>query len=305
MLSFSRSQRWLFLTLLLFWASSHVQVSSAQEDGKEEKESKAEKVRKALEQNMVIDFTGNNINDVLNHLKSKTHVNFVLDIYASAGGFPPIDDGMGGIVNPMIHLKSERNGKVKHTLQRFLTPYNLTFVILDDAVLITSEELGLYRQMRQRISVDVKDQPLSTALKDLARTTGINMLLDPRVAKDAQSKVSLQLDDATLETAVKLLAEMGDLKAVRMGNVLFVTSEARAEKIRREENQNPVPNPMGRDMIFPGGIAGGNMAIGGFIGGGLQRIAPPPPGLVPAVPAMPPMADPAVPPDRNVPDRDR
>src|SRR5688572_6167037 len=107
MLSFSRSQRWLFLALLMVWAVSHAHVTSAQE-GKEDKESKAEKIRKALEQNMVIDFTGNSVQDVLNHLKEKTRVNFVLDVYA-AGGFP-IDDPGGMVPGAMVNIKSEKAG---------------------------------------------------------------------------------------------------------------------------------------------------------------------------------------------------
>src|SRR6185369_17926491 len=111
-------------------------------------------------------------------------------------------------------------------------------------------------QMRQRVSVDVAGEPMSKAIKDLARKTGITLLIDPRVAKEASTKVSLQLDDATAEIAVRLLAELADLKAVRMGNLLFVTNDARAEKIRKEEIANPVNNPL--QGVFPGGrIFGG------------------------------------------------
>jgi len=271
------------LGLVLCWSFSHIQIGWGQDEAPAKEPSGAEKAKKALDSTLVIDYTGNSIQEALNHLKTKTGVNFVLDVQAVnfpvEDAFGPMGGGGGGM---QIHLKSDRGGKVRSTLQRMLTPYHLTYVIVDDSVLVTSEELGLYRQMRQRVSLDVKEQPLKDSLKDLARTTGLNMVLDPRVAKQAQSPVSLQLDDATLETAVKLLAEIGNLKAVRMGNVLFVTSEERAEKIRREERQIP-SSPLRPDgMVFPGGFGGG---MGNFVA---------PPGIGVGMPP-PPMVDPAMP----------
>ena len=57
-----------------------------------------------------------------------------------------------------------------------------------------------------------------------------------------------------LETAIRLAAEVAGMKAVRMGNVLFVTSEARGEKLRVDADgptQPTMPNP-----FFPGVVEG-------------------------------------------------
>ncbi len=54
--------------------------------------------------------------------------------------------------------------------------------------------------------------------------------------------MTLRLEDVPLETAVRLLAEMANLKPVRVGNVLFVTGKDNA----REMMQDPdiaQPNP--------------------------------------------------------------
>lgn len=265
--SIPRSQRCLFLGLLLFWSVSHIQVGRAQDDPPAKEETHAEKARKALDTSMVIDFTGNSLQEVLEHLSQKARIHFVLDRNILNG---PVDDGMGGAQGGQMNIKSERAGTLRTTLRRFLSPYGLTYVVLEDSVLITTEEMGLFRQMRQRVSIDVKKQPLDTALKSLARRTGLNLVIDPRNAKEAQSQVTLELDDATLETAVKLLAEMGSLKAVRMGNVLFVTSEARAEKIRREEQGNSPLGPEGIRDYF--GVVP-RMAVPGFAA---PAEAPPP-----------------------------
>ena len=63
-----------------------------------------------------------------------------------------------------------------------------------------------------------------------------------RAEKQAQTKVTLRLEDVPLETAVRLLAEMANLKPVRVGNVLFITGKDNA----REMMQDPdiaQPNP--------------------------------------------------------------
>ncbi|MFO0967313.1 MAG: hypothetical protein U0793_17275 [Gemmataceae bacterium] len=301
--------RWLrlaFFGLLLFWAFSHLQVGSAQDEGpvKERKETPAEKIRKALDQSMTLDFAGNSLEDVLNHLKAKTGVNFVLDRVV-VGSLFPIDDVGGGMAPgaAQVHIKCDKGGKVRTALQRTLNAYNLTYVIVDDSVLVTTEEIGIYRQMRQRISVNVDNESLKIALKDLSRTTGLNLVLDPRQAKTADTKVTLTLEDATLETAVKLLAEMGNLKAVQMGNVLFVTDEDRARKIRKDEGPiHRSPNPL--DGMLPpgvavpgvGGIGGMGMGLGGVIGGPAGVPARP---AVEAVPAPPPMVVPDMPPEKR------
>lgn len=288
----------LALGLLLGWAISHAAVRGAQNGDPPVRgePSPAEKVRKALDQTLLLDYTGSSFQEVLQHLKDKTKVNFQIDmLVVNQLGLFNFDDGMGnpGMPQMQFKIKGDRSTKVRTSLQRMLDPYSLTYVILGDSVLITTEEMGLHRQMRQRVSLNLKETRLDTALKDLARSTALNMILDPRVAKDAQAAVTLDLDDATLETAVRLIAEMGNLKAVRMGNVLFVTSEARAEKIRKEEPQ-PMhhPNmPPFVDRVFPG--------LGGIGGGiiGAPGIAPPAipaPGIpAPPAPDAPPAPAPA------------
>src|SRR5262249_30314874 len=136
-----------------------------------------------------------------------------------------------------IHLKLDK-GTGRQGLQKLLQPFNLTYVVLGDTLLVTTEEMGLQRQMRQRTSVAVDNSSVEGALKKIARAHGINLVIDPKIAKEAQAPVTLNLEDATLETAVRLLAEMGGLKSVRMGNVLFVTDAAKAEKLRQEDKHN-------------------------------------------------------------------
>lgn len=226
--------RFKLLALLMVWALSHATVFGEPGDQPVKELSPAEKIRKALEQPLTIDYTSRSLPEMVQHLKEKSRIHFILDRLAlQQAGLLTIEEDRPGTW-PIVNLKGDRYGKLRISVQRMLNNYGLTYVVLQDCVLITTEELGLLRQMRQHVSVNLTNATLSAALKDLARVNALNLVLDPRLSSEADAKVTLQLDDATLETAIRLMAEIGNLKAVRMGNVIFVTDPGRAEKLRSE-----------------------------------------------------------------------
>jgi hypothetical protein len=147
---------------------------------------------------------------------------------------------------------------LKDVLRRLLSKGPLseagaTYVIIDNAIVITTEEWATYRWMRQPVSVDCAKGDLASVLKKLAGETGTNLVLDPRVAKDAQAEITLKVHDVPLETAVCLLAEMAHLKPVRFGNVLFLTTKANAAELRADKDRAPLigPCPLPTDVKVP------------------------------------------------------
>lgn len=130
-------------------------------------------------------------------------------------------------------------------------PYNLHYAVVGDAVLITTEDMAIYRQLKQRVSLDLNGEEFSTALKGLARDTGVNLILDPRVAKEGQARVSLQVDAIPLQSAVRLLAEMAGLKAMQLGNSLFLAAKANAAELRSEPDLTPAGIPGAVDTDIP------------------------------------------------------
>src|SRR5262249_20415576 len=153
---------------------------------------------------------GQSFEDVVSHLREKTKVNFVLDNFAAQGrvmippGFPP------GGNPPAYHLKV--TGKLRRGLQSFLDQYHLTCLTPADSVLTTTEGAAVQSTARQRVSVDPQGKALQYVLRQLARETGVNLVIAPAVAEKMKQKATLQLEDATVETAVRLLAEVGGLK---------------------------------------------------------------------------------------------
>jgi hypothetical protein len=90
----------------------------------------------------------------------------------------------------------------------------------------------------------------------------------------------LELTDVPLETAIRLASEVAGMKAVRMGNVLFVTSEVRGEKLRADADgptQPGMPNP-----FFPGVVDGRAVPV--------APLPAPPPAAGPGGAGAPPVA---------------
>jgi hypothetical protein len=217
-------------------------------------ESTAEKVKKILDQS--IDITPENVGATLDNaaafFQENLKVNFVVDRGSLAQ--------MGIDVNSLPLNVKKQSTKARVALRSILQPHGLSYAILGDTVLITTEEIGLARQLKQKINVDLEKVPLETALKDLAKETATNLLFDKKVSKEAKAEVSLQFEDVPYETAVRLLCEQAGLKPVRMGNVLYVTSNAVAKELRSEPDLAPsgVPgvNPS-VDVALPPGVPGG------------------------------------------------
>jgi hypothetical protein len=292
--------------LLLTWALSHAAVFG--DDPKTDKGKKdmpaVERIRKALDQPITLDFSGNSVMEALQQLKDKTNLEFNIDqVGIALTGFN-VEQNNGEPVT----IKST-GGKVNVALRKLLNTHQLTYVIFEDSILITTPELAVHRQMKQRVTLDVDEIPLTKALRELARNYAFNLVIDPKIAKDSQKPISLTLDSASLETAVRLLAEMAGLKAVRMDNVMFVTSEERAEKLRKED-KDMQPSPLDDPNMLGNPRAGIAQILGnvGIAGPAIKAVPPlvkdgedpapekkevaPPPGEKKA-PEPPPAAQPA------------
>src|SRR5947209_966752 len=219
-------------------------------------------IRQALEQTLTLEFAEQPLPIALAQLSEQTKLNIVLD-RASL-----MQQGQDPNELPVsVRLKDV---KLRSGLRALLAQHNLGYASLGDALLVTTKDNAYQQQVRQHVNLDVDNQPLAAALKQLERATGTNLKLDPRTANAAQTKVTLQLEDVPLETAVRLLAELAGLKPVRLDNVLFVTTEERADKLRPDATPAAVPASVAVERPAP------------------APANPPPAGVPGVVPAVPP-----------------
>jgi type II secretory pathway component GspD/PulD (secretin) len=249
--------------------------------------------RKALDEAGDMNYQGRSLADVIDDLKAKTKVPVVIDAMVYNFGLDPSQPTVN------VNLKGV---KLRDGLTAVLSPYNLKFGLTRDGLFISTEEGVITRQLRQRVSLDCDGTEFAAAARQLAADTGANVVVDPRLGDRAKAAVTLKLDDVPLETAVRLLAEVADLRAVRMSNVLFVTTPEKAKGLREDADGPTQPAPA--NPFFPGGGINPLPApgvIGGF--GGVQILPAGPAAAGPDTPVQAPPVPPEKPAPANPPPR--
>lgn len=194
----------------------------------------AERIRTALDQPVSLEITSKDpLGQLLAFLRDKAKITVTVDHAEFARVLQAVNrESVETLDFPQKHEKVRLGTAVRSILR----PYNLTWVIADNSLVITSPEMASRWQLQQRVSVDFSDVPLKSALRYLSRRTAVNVIIDPRLnGTDNLNNVSLNAEDVPLETAARLVAEVAGLKAVAVGNVIFVTTESRANKLRAEQ----------------------------------------------------------------------
>jgi hypothetical protein len=227
--------------------------------------------RKALDEIGDVQYQARALQDVITEIKDRTKVPVILDNSIYQYGLDPTQPTV------TVNLKQV---KLRDGLKAILAPFNLKFGLTAEGLFISTEDGVITRQLRQRVSVDCEGTAFATAAKQLAIDTGANVVVDPRLGEKANKTVSLKLDDVPLETAIRLLAEVADLRAIRMSNVLFVTTPEKADKLRPDSDGPTSPSPI--NPVFPGG--GPVPGVIGFGGIGIPAPVAPAPGAPPAAP---------------------
>jgi len=263
-----------------------------------EKDDKAagpiETLRKGLDAPVTLKIEKQPLSAAIEKLHEKTGLPLVLD----ATAMQQLQQQLGVAPDQMAPVDVNlKDVKLRSALRTILAPYNLSFAPVGDSILVTTEDMAMFRQMHQRISVDMTKVDLATALRQISRDTAANLILDSRAEKEAKAEVTLQLEDVPLETAVRLLSEMAGLKPIRVGNTLFVTKKETANELRNDPDFAP-PNPPGVATTYaipfnainglggPGG-PGAQFIIGNTVAVPAQPALPPALAPVPVPPAVP------------------
>jgi hypothetical protein len=195
----------------------------------------AEKVRKALDQKIEVNLDNVPFKVAFDELKEKTKINFAFDAVALANSGFAVD-------STLVSVKLS-DVKAKEVLRTILDGYRLGYAILGDTVFISTEDEAQRKQLKQKVNLDLDKAVLETAVKDLGRETGVQIVFDKKASKEAAAQITVQLDDVPLDTAIRLICDQAGLKPVRMGNVLYVTTSANAKELRAEPELMPGPNP--------------------------------------------------------------
>src|SRR5260370_18837088 len=142
----------------------------------------AERVRKALDKKIDANFENVSLKAAFDDLKELTKINFVLDVITLANNGIAVD-------NPLVNVKLTEV-KAKQVLRTILDANHLGYAIIGDTVFISTEDEAQRRQLKQKVSLDLEKIALETALKDLGRETGGQILIDKKTTKEAGTQVT-------------------------------------------------------------------------------------------------------------------
>jgi hypothetical protein len=205
-----------------------------------EKKLKAGAMLKKLNQPITLErgFDANTpLKDALEHLTDRYHLTFVIDTQAFR------EEGEGAeIETTPIKLQKMSNvalGTVLRLLLSQIPPSGGTYLVRNGFIeVIPASHVKAGRLLQQEVEATFDKRPLEEVLEELSDLTGASVILDSSVGDKAKTVVKAKFkNDVTLETAVRLLADMADLKAVVVGNALYVTTKAKADALRVEEEK--------------------------------------------------------------------
>jgi hypothetical protein len=87
------------------------------------------------------------------------------------------------------------------------------------------------RRFAPTVDADFDRVPLEEALRELAARSGISIVLDIRVGENGRKPVTATLSQVPVDSAVRVVADMTDLRMTVIDNVLYVTTRENAKEL--------------------------------------------------------------------------
>jgi hypothetical protein len=117
-----------------------------------------------------------------------------------------------------------------------IDPPNGTYLIRDGVVLVTTKKRASVRHLLEaKVLAEFHNTPFSEAMEELSAMTGASIVLDMRLGDKLKTPVSASLkNDVSLESALRMLTDMADLKLVCLPAGIYVTHPFNAQNLERE-----------------------------------------------------------------------
>jgi hypothetical protein len=123
----------------------------------------------------------------------------------------------------VIYVSSEERNVVARTDASLA---GVSPVIGPNGQAVPAAQTGLFAPVR---SASFEKRPLQEALQEVLKPTALKLVVDTaRVGDHSNTPVTANLDGASVETAVRLLADMADLRPVIYDNIVYLTTKGNA-----------------------------------------------------------------------------
>jgi hypothetical protein len=184
------------------------------------------------------------LKDILDFISDKYQVTFIIN----ARTFDRYR-GMRNVEDQSIRLPRMAGVTLQTVLHYLLGQVEGTALVRDDHIEVAPLEQAArdafgynpqavgYRIDQPLVNVICEQRRLDDVLADVARQAGCNVVVDSRVSGREKLVVSASLLNAPTDTAVRVLAELANLKSVQLDNVFFVTTREFAMELRKEEDK--------------------------------------------------------------------
>jgi hypothetical protein len=230
------------------------------------------------------------LQDGLNQLTELYELRFSVNEHAFKAEVPPVPEVLNTAVASREPLPKMDKVPLETVLRRVLSwvpsTSGTTFTIRRGEIEITTEHAQRLEFWGENyrgpffplVQVAFERRSLEDALKELADsadlTADFNIVLDARAAEKAKTPVTARLINVPLDTAVRLLADMADLKPFLVDNVIYVTTKENHAELQKEEKRRMRSAP---STTLPSGPSPAEPQSGPRVGVGRSQATPPPP----------------------------
>jgi hypothetical protein len=185
---------------------------------------------------------GTPLRDALEFLSDRHDITIIVNTVAFG------DQGIENVFEHHVQLPRIVGLRFSTILSMLAAQLKGTFLVHNDHVELTTfphvqaenwarrpRENGL--ALAPMVDVEFDNRPLNDALRELADQSGINVVVDVRARQSAQTAITARLSHVPVDTAVRVLADMTDLKSLAIDNVIYVTSKPNAKVLEKELQQ--------------------------------------------------------------------
>ncbi len=222
------------------------------------------------------------LNDALDHLSKLYDVSFDINEMAiKMDGL--MDVGKTEIANP-TSIPAMKNVRLSEVLRRILrrvpAPSGLTYTVRDDYIEITTGTFqraeiwgGYGGPFLPLVNATLDKCPLEDAARQLGEQAEFTVLVDGRAAEKTKTTVSARLLNTPLDTALRLLADMADLRTIQLDNVFYITTKEKAAALEKQlekekKEKGPLDDNTPEGLGSPGWRKGNGRILMPLGGGG-------------------------------------
>jgi hypothetical protein len=196
---------------------------------------RAAELREKLAMPVTVEFETGPLKDALGFLTERYNVPIVVDTAAFETDLSMVD-----VEQMHVKLAKVVGISLRTVLRRLLAQVQGDLQIPGEMLLVVpNTRMSPESLFKHAVDASFEKQPLAEALQELAALTGVSVVLDVSAGDKIKAPVTAIFTDVPVQTAVKILASMADLKMVPLDNVLYVTTKQKAQELEEDDRRRP------------------------------------------------------------------